>query len=75
MPDPPPDPPPPPPTTAGTKTVHRDQAPHLTAAALTRLLATPVELLTVAQLSQLADVVKRVSKGHEPTATLGSLLP
>lgn len=61
-------------TTAGTKTVTRTLAPHLTAAILTTLLATPIESLTVAQLKQIYDAIKRISGGTAPSRTIGSLL-
>jgi hypothetical protein len=58
----------------GTKTVTKAIAPHLTAAELTALLATAPENLTVAQLEQLHDAVKRAPGGSKPAATLGSIL-
>ncbi len=61
-------------TTSGTKTVTRTVAPHLTAAMLTTLLATPIENLTVAQLEQLLDALKRLSDGKNYARTIGSLL-
>ena len=61
-------------TVADSKTVTKDLAPHLTAAVLTALLATPIEALTVAQLQLLTDAVKRVSKGGDPTQLVGALL-
>lgn len=61
-------------STSGTKTVTTEVAPHLSAAALTTLLATPIEDLTVEQFNRLADALKRVAKGAEPTATIGTLL-
>jgi hypothetical protein len=57
----------------GSKTVTKDVAPHLTAATLTALLATAPENLTFAQLKQLSDGVKRISGGHAPAATLGTI--
>ena len=59
----------------GTQTVLHDVAPHLTAAHLTALLATPVEQLTVAQLVQLIDATSRVEGGSDPAALIGALLP
>ena len=59
---------------SGTKTVSTAVAPHLSASTLTTLCATAVENLTVAQLLQLVDVVKRVGGGFSPTKTIGSLL-
>jgi len=61
-------------TTSNTKTVTAAVAPHLPASALTTLLATPIENLTVAQLRQVADAVSRVKGGGSETATIGSLL-
>jgi hypothetical protein len=61
-------------STSGTKTVTKDVAPHLTAAVLTHLLSLPVESLTVAQLQELLDAVRRLPHGEEPAVTLGSLL-
>lgn len=61
-------------TTSGTKTVTHSLAPHLTAATLTTILATPIENLTVAQLSQITDALTRLPDGETPTRTVGSLL-
>ena len=61
-------------TTSGTKTVTHTIAPHLTAAILTTLLATPIESLTVGQLNALVDAVRRVADGENPSRTIGSLL-
>ena len=61
-------------TTSGTKTVTHTVAPHLTGAMLTTLLATPIENLTVAQLKELQDALKRVNDGENPARTIGSLL-
>lgn len=73
MPD---DTPPPPPVlgTTGTKTVTLGVAPHLTAAQLTAMLALNIETLTVRQLGALVDAISRVPGGHNPGATIGSLL-
>jgi hypothetical protein len=60
-------------TTSGTKTVTHTLAPHLTAALLTTLLATPIESLTVAQFQELRDALKRVQGGEDPARTIGSL--
>ena len=60
-------------TTAGTKTVTHPLAPHLSTALLTTLLATPIENLTVGQLDQLCDALRRVPKGETPATTIGSL--
>lgn len=59
---------------SGSKTVNNDLAPHLKAATLTTLLATPIETLTVVQLRQLMDAVSRVPKGGAESQTIGSLL-
>jgi hypothetical protein len=61
-------------TTAGTKTVTHTIAPHLTAAILTTLLATPIENLTVGQLALICDSLTRMPDGETPTRTIGSLL-
>jgi len=61
-------------TTSGTKTVTHTIAPHLTAAMLTTLLATPIESLTVGQWKQLGDALDRMPDGANPARTLGSLL-
>ena len=61
-------------TTAGTKTVTKTLAPHLTATTLTTLLATPIENLTVAQVQQLIDALRRVQGGRTPGNLVGSLL-
>lgn len=61
-------------TTSGTKTVTHTIAPHLTAAILTSLLATPIESLTVGQLNALVDALRRIADGKNPARTVGSLL-
>lgn len=61
-------------TTSGTKTVTHTIAPHLSAATLTTLLATPIENLTVLQLRELIDALKRVQGGDSPASTIGALL-
>jgi hypothetical protein len=61
-------------TTSGTKTVTHSLAPHLTAALLTTLLATPIENLTVGQLDELCDALRRIPKGETPAVTIGSLI-
>jgi len=61
-------------TTSGTKTVTHTIAPHLTAAMLTTMLATPLESLTVAQFKQLRDALRRIDDGDNPARTIGSLL-
>jgi hypothetical protein len=60
--------------TSGTKTVTHSIAPHLSASMLTTLLATPIENLTVVQLEQICDALKRVPNGETPGKTVGSLL-
>jgi hypothetical protein len=59
---------------SSSKTVTTAVAPHLPASTLTTLMATPIESLTVAQLNQIHDSLRRVSGGAEPTALIGSLL-
>ena len=61
-------------TTSGTKTVTHALAPHLSAALLTTLMATPLESLTVWQLCQIHDALKRVADGQNMARTIGSLL-
>jgi hypothetical protein len=46
----------------------------LSATYLTTLLATPIENLTVAQLRDLTDALKRVSGGEARTSVVGTLL-
>jgi hypothetical protein len=60
-------------TTSGTKTVTHTLAPHLTAAILTTLLATPLETLTVKQFEEIYDGLKRCTGGEDPARTIGSL--
>jgi hypothetical protein len=61
-------------TTSGTKTVTHALAPHLSAALLTTLMATPLEDFTIAQLNELSDALKRVADGENPIRTIGSLI-
>jgi hypothetical protein len=61
-------------TTAGTKTVTNTLAPHLSAALLTTLLATPLENFTVAQFKLIRDALRRVQDGDNPLRVIGSLL-
>jgi hypothetical protein len=61
-------------TTSGTKTVIHPVAPHLSAALLTTLLAAPIETLTVGQLTELCDALRRMPDGETPARTIGSLL-
>lgn len=62
-------------TVSGSKTVNTAAAPHLTAATLTALLAIAPENLTLAQLDQLHDAVRRTPAGSVPTNTIGACLP
>jgi hypothetical protein len=57
----------------GTKTLSNAPAPHLTAAALTTILAKAPEQMTVADLQTLLDALSR-SPNINPSATIGSLL-
>ena len=61
-------------TVAGAKTVRTDTSPSLTAATLNTILATAPENLTVAQLGDLTEAVRRVSGGGNPAAYIGDLL-
>jgi hypothetical protein len=61
-------------TVSGSKTVTQAPAPHLTASALTAILAIPVENLTIAQFKQLMDAFERVPKGSAPESVIGTLL-
>jgi len=61
-------------TTSGTKTVTHSLAPHLSAAMLTTLLATPIESLTVGQLDLLCDALRRLQDGETPGRVIGTLL-
>ena len=61
-------------TVSGSKTVNQTLAPHLSATYLTTLLATAIENLTVAQLSDLSDALRRVSGAGDRTALVGALL-
>ena len=58
----------------GSKTVSTSVSPSLTGAALTALMAIAVENMTVGQLRQLQDAVKRVPGGAAIGATMGSIL-
>jgi hypothetical protein len=60
-------------TTTGTKTVTNAVAPHLSAAVLTALLATPIELMTVDQIHQIVDALNRVPHGDAPGRVIGNL--
>lgn len=59
---------------SGAKTVNNSVAPHLSASALTTLLAIAVENLTVQQFYQIEDALNRVKAGHTEGSTIGSLL-
>jgi hypothetical protein len=59
---------------SGAKTVTNALAPHLSATVLTNLLAIAPENMTVAQMEQLNDAIRRVPKGKEPASTIGSIL-
>jgi hypothetical protein len=49
-------------------------APHLSAAYLTSLLGTPIENLTVGQIRDLIDALKRVASGEARNLVVGTLL-
>lgn len=61
---------------SGSKTCTIAPAPHLSATALTNLMAIAPENLTLAQLKQLVDAVSRIggSNAQTSTTTLGTLL-
>jgi hypothetical protein len=61
-------------TTSGSKTVTKDLGPGYTAAQLTTLLATPIENLTIAQFRVLEEALRKVSRGHDPSLLIGTLL-
>jgi hypothetical protein len=62
-------------TVSGSKTVTKTPYPTLvTAATLTTIMATAVENLTVLQLQQIEYAIERIGGGHEPSATIGSIL-
>lgn len=61
-------------TVSGSKTCNNSVAPHLSASALTTLLAIAIENLTVAQFFQIADALNRLSITQPSTKTLGTLL-
>jgi len=61
-------------TVSGSKTCTQGLAPHLSAARLTTILATPIENLTVAQFRDLRDALHRIAGGEEPSNTIGNLL-
>jgi hypothetical protein len=60
-------------TVSGSKTCNNSITPGLTASALTTLMSTAVENMTVAQLLSLAEGLRHVGKGLEPTTTIGSI--
>lgn len=57
------------------KIVTQDAAPHITAPMLSAIMATPVEFLTVEQLSQLQEAVTIAAKAQpiNPGAMIGTL--
>ena len=59
---------------SGSKTVTRDYSPALTGAALTTLLATAIENLTIAQLKQITDALARIPGGSAESTLVGTLL-
>jgi hypothetical protein len=59
---------------SGSKTVTTNISPALTAGTLTTILATAPENMTVAQLDQLRDALKRVPFGHTASSVIGALL-
>jgi hypothetical protein len=61
-------------TVSGSKTVTKSPVPHLQASALTTLLATAIENLTVLQFHQIEDALARIPSGKDPSKTLGQLL-
>jgi hypothetical protein len=61
-------------TTAGTKTVSKDLGPGYTASQLTAILAIPIESLTIAQFRFLEEALRKVSRGHDPSLVIGTLL-
>ncbi|MBV8846422.1 MAG: hypothetical protein JO307_26755 [Bryobacterales bacterium] len=61
-------------TVTGSKTCTQALAPHLSAAKLTTILATPIENLTIAQLGDLIDGLHRLAGGMEKTYIIGNLL-
>jgi hypothetical protein len=61
-------------TTAGTKTVNTAAAPHLSAAYLTTLLSTPLELLTIGQLIDVQDALNRFVDGNVASKLVGDVL-
>lgn len=61
-------------TVTGSKTCTQALAPHLSAAYLTSLLGTPIENLTVGQIRDLIDALKRVASGEARNLVVGTLL-
>ena len=57
----------------GSKTITTALAPHLSASALTTLLATPIESLKLSDMDTLMDIAERVPQGAR-TKTLAQLL-
>lgn len=58
---------------SGSKTVSVSVAPHISAATMTTLMSTPIENLTVAQFTLIAEALGKIASGREPTKTLGQL--
>ncbi len=58
---------------SGSKTCSNSVTPFLTGTELTTLMGTPIESLTVAQLLSLAEGLRHVAKGLEPTTLVGSI--
>lgn len=61
-------------TTSSTMTVTRDVSPAMTGAALSALLALPIEQLTTKQLNTIRDAISRVPRGGDPGVTVYDLL-
>lgn len=60
-------------TTSGTKTVTVNVSPVHTAATLTTLFATPVELLTIGQLTSIVHFLDDKAGGKDPRTVIGTL--
>lgn len=61
-------------STSGTKTCQVSLSPSLTASTLTTLLSIPPQSMTITQLGQIVDALKRVPGGGTPGTLIGSLL-
>jgi hypothetical protein len=59
----------------GSKTVLKDVSPQYTAAAMTALLATAPENMTVANVRRLHNALSKVPGGNDPTQLVGTLFP